>query len=30
MHHLAHAQSRLLNEGNSVGGQNLASMKAAS
>jgi len=29
MHHLAHAQSRLLNQGNSIAGQNVASMKAA-
>ena len=30
MHHLAHAQSRIVNEGNSIAGQTIDSMKAAS
>ncbi len=30
MHHLAHAQSRILNEGSSIKGQTVSSMKAAS
>ena len=29
MHHLAHAQSRILHEGNSIAGQDIKSMKAA-
>jgi hypothetical protein len=30
MHHLAHAQSRILNQGNSIKGQTVESMKAVS
>lgn len=30
MHHLAHAQSRILNQGNAIQGQSIKSMKAAS
>ncbi len=30
MHHLAHAQSRIMHEGNSIAGQDIKSMKEAS